>query len=374
MVDRTDGNWATLIDVKRIVNPNDGPIKLIYLASGSDVAYPLAATGATDMSYIDEVDCVRQISDNVKQVGGRYRRELGLGEDRTEINFKWNKEDRKLIFHKLNITNETIGQLQADMQDIDVVFLKFSVYKGYVPTEKAIEALKIGGFFISDASSSPLHLGEDSSLTPNSLGLKEIPLKSSHNSFKWMGGGNSLLLYQKTRQMPKIGEMLEFDELFGRIRSIRNGLINDEDVGSSKSENGTGQFSELVGRGYKKKLIDLKRRFDELPSEAREEIKRRTISILVDAPDMKLDAYDIHSLGGYFEPGYERRIIVDSETGRLVPISESLARKLNLEDTQHGRELSIEDVNRWEKTIQKQFERYVEDRRNDFREVFKDGV
>ena len=310
------------------------------------------------MIFIDEYDQVSGINDEITQIGGSKKKDAYSG-DRVEMDFGWGGKERKVIFYKQEITNETIDKLPVEMKNADIVFMKLSNYRGDAPTAKALEALKIGGFYISD------DIGMFK-VKPSSIGFKEI--SPGHKFAKSTFGNGHLHLYQKIRQEPKIEKVLEFDSVLARIENLRDGFIQNGDAGFEEFQRITDQLSETVRPIYKEKLEDLKKRFDELPHPVKSELRQRTINRLVTASGSIFLV-----VGAYGRYGLDKEYVENSiwnETNHLIPMPIELASR----DAQHSNAPGADDIKRWEGRLREQLNRYIEDRRKDFREVLRIGV
>ncbi len=351
----------SLTAVKEVVNPSDKPLKTIYLASGKDVAHLIAATGATEMILVDWVDQKDAIKESIKQIGGNITKESSSG-NRTEAYFDWNGKSRKLIFYILDINNETVNrlskegqslnQLYAEMKGIDVIFTKYSncALQRYEPLAKVIEELRIGDYYISCGQSMKwLADSLSKAFTPNCFGFEEVSIRE----YRWADGGIESHLYRKMRPLSGVREMLEVDGLLFSINGIRNGML-EEDVSFERAR-----------PAYKEKLEDMKRKFDELSPEVREELKQVIVNMLIESSG------NICSYGAALRPEYNGYIYI-GEGGKLVPTPEMLLEFSGMKDAQHGEAPSADVLNEWIKELEERYARYLKDRREDFREVFKE--
>jgi hypothetical protein len=321
------------------VNPDGRPLKASYLYSAWDVANLFPPTDATTAVYADKRDMVSTIKDEIRKMGGEVKKESTL-QNRTELEFEWNGKSRKLIFYKLNISNDTIDQLPPEMKDSDVYFSKKPETPGSKVQERAINSLKLGGFCISDSEVDKI------------LGFEEVQLNEKFKSDDYAFGSGGLHLYRKIRNIPEIGKIMEFSDFLDDAESTRNGSIH------GVSEN----VIERSMKAYRKILMDFKQVFNSLPEEVKGELRQRAVNKLFNAPG---DMSQVLDSPENFASQYEYQ--------------QSLAQKLYRgvlpeQEIEHF-EMLIEDArtspNR--PTVQ-QLDKFIEEGKKVFKEVFPDWV
>lgn len=342
LVDKLGENRLELLKaVKRIINPDDRELKLTYFASGPDVANAIVATGATQLVYVDMLPQAKYIQEEIEKIGGKVRNEISSG-SRTEIDFEWEEKGRKILFYQLYVEKGTIDKLSEEMKDSDVYFEKKAQgIRGIDVWEKVISSIKVGGFHISDAG-----IGE-------SLGFENIQLDDKfqrsqiqRNSYKF--GHATLMLHRKKENVPDLRGRLEFNDLLLDAGWVRNGSvlgIKEEDYAHSF-------------KVYGEMLAGLKTLLKSVSEETRKELEPRVVKTLLNAPgDMSkvLDSPEnIRTQMAY---------VLMMTRGALLP-----------EEDEHFKERIRDAENSPDRPTVQQLEKFVEEGRKVFREIFPDLV
>jgi hypothetical protein len=334
-----EGRMELFKAVKGEVNPGGRPLKVLYLYSAWDVANLFPPTDATTALYVDKNDMISDIKKEIPKMGGEVKKESTL-QNRTELEFEWNGKSRKLIFYKLDINNDTIDQLLPEMKDTDVYFSKKPEHTTFKVQERAINSLKLGGFYISDSEVDKI------------LGVEEVLLNGKSKISDYPFGSGSLHLYRKIRNVPEIGKIIEFSDLLDDVESTRNGSIH------GVSENVTERSMNI----YRKMLLDFKQIFNSLPDEVKGELRQRAVNRLFNAPG---DMSQVLDSPENFASQYEHQ--------------RSLARKLyrgvlREEEIEHF-EILIENAqNSPNRPTVQQLDKFIEEGKKVFKEVFPDWV
>jgi hypothetical protein len=334
-----EGRVELLKVVKARVNSDGRPLKAVYFYSAWDVANLFPPTDATTAVYVDKEDRVSAIKDEIRKIGGEVKKESTL-QNRTELEFDWNGKSRKLIFYKLNISNDTIDQLLPEMRDTDVYFSKKPETPSSKVQERAINSLKLGGFYISDSEVDKI------------LGFEEVQLNEKSKISDYPFGSGNLHLYRKIRNVPEIGKIMEFSDFLDDVESTRNGSTN------GVSEN----IIERSMKTYRKILLEFKQVFISLPEEVKGELRQRTVNKLFNAHG---DMSQVLDSPESFTRQYEYQ--------------KSLARMLyrgvlREEEIEHF-EILIEDAQKSpNRPTAQQLDKFIEEGKKAFKEVFPDWV
>src|SRR5271157_2685452 len=141
-----DKDLRILERLKGEVNPSDRPLSLIYYSAGSDVKTPIAATGATSMTFVDRLDKTAQIKAGVAEIGGKINCR-SRAQNRTEVSYSWNGKGRTLIFYEWELNDGDAGKLPEEVACSDVFFARLSVNNGVGSKiySRTLASLKIGG-------------------------------------------------------------------------------------------------------------------------------------------------------------------------------------------------------------------------------------
>jgi hypothetical protein len=325
--------------VKDTVNPTGRPLKVVYFYSAWDVANLFPPTDATTAVYVDKKDMVSDIKNEIKKIGGEVKEESAL-QNRTQLEFEWNGKSRKLIFYKLDISNDTTDKLPPEMKDTDVYFSKKPEKPGSKVQEIAINSLKLGGFCVSDSEVDKI------------LGFEEVPLNEKFKSGDYPFGSGHLHLYRKIRDTPEIGKIIEFDNFLDDVESTRNGSVHG--VGENVIERSMKTYREF--------LINLKQAFNSLPEEVKDEFRHRIVNKLFNAPgDMSqvLDSPENYTR----QYDYQRSLAIMLYRGALPE-----------REIEHFEMLIENAQNSPDRPTAQQLDKFIEEGRKVFREVFPDWV
>jgi len=321
--------------VRLKVNPQRKELVLVYPASGVDLANPLLAADPTLLIFIDSRSLAKDLLDEIRRIGGNVNN-LSQSGNRLEVNFEWERRERKLIFRQLEIGKDTLKELSEEIKGgYDVYFEKLTGGTGeYTVREIFIRNLRKGGFSISDAG-----MGE-------SLGFEAIQLEKKFSEVPYRFGYSPLTLQLKTADMPAVKEILDFNEQLLGLEWLRNGALMG--IVGEKAEKSLSYYRERLT-----KLRDFVRS-GVFPPDVRKELEKRTVDKLYDAPGDMSKVWN--SMEAEVRHQDSLRYIAG---GKLLPRDEE-----ELEEKIKAMESSVDRPTR------EQLERYIERGREIFREVW----
>jgi len=238
---------------RKVVNPDYKDITVLYPASGPDVANVLIATHATKLILVDTDDHTGNIIKEIKDIGGEITK-VSYSENKREIDFNWEGKNRKLIFYNLEVTPESAGKLMADVGQYDVYFEKKSQDLGTPEiTEKFMGNLRSGGHTITDFEAE------------SHIGLEKCPIDNKFEEEGYWYGHHRLHVHRKVRGVRGIGHTLHLNRtLFNADHTRNGGYIGIDD-----------KAYEPTFKVYREQLTELKKTFDVIPAESREEAEEK---------------------------------------------------------------------------------------------------
>ncbi len=338
----------------KFVNPEAKELNLLYFSCGSDVAHPWVATKFTTATFIDKRPMATEIVGQIKGINGDHITTSPSG-NKKEIEFELEGKVRKITSIRAHITDDTINKLPIEKGGYDVYFEKASESLSGVKVMAApIRWLKIGGHYISD-SEFPDYL------LPL-LGLEEIKLDKKF--YNYTIDSFNMHLYHKTEDKPMLEEILHFNELFSNVAEIRNGAfhgISEKEQEYRVPIKGTIRVIKTIPfeyslKVYEEKLSELKQVFDSLPETSKKLLEPIIINTLYkSAGDMPKVLNSPENLESQLERFRARR--------NLTPETEERYTK----KIKEARESP-------DRPTAEQLEKFIEEGKKVFKEVFPDWV
>jgi hypothetical protein len=320
-------------EVRGTVNPEDKDLTLVYPASGDDIKIPLLTTGAKTLILIDMSDHSQDIIWEMKKMGVEVKK-ISSSENRTEIDFEWEGKSRRILFYKLTIESNALEKLPAEMKGgYDIYFEKKQIGIGHPRIqEEFIKLLRSGGFRVADKE------------LENNLGFRSLLLGEKFESYLF--DGVRLFVQQKNQQKPAIASRIDFNGLLSEAEEQRHGGYSGI----------SGRWADQALGDYFNRLMRLKVEFDSFPKELQVELKPEIVERLYRAPG---DMSKVRGTPQFWERLYNERCKARGRTP--------------LENERSFYESEIEKALKHGPTEQ-QLERFIQNARGIFREVFKDWV
>lgn len=325
---------------RKVVNPHRADITVFYPASGPDVANVLVATDAKKLILVDKDPHGVNILREIKEVGGQVTNVFQIG-NKTEFDFVWNGRNRKLVFHNVEINKESIDKLLAEVGQYDVYFEKKSQGFGASEiTEKLLGNLKPGGHAITDFE------------LDSHIGFEKHQLDEKFEGESYWYGNHHLNIHRKLRNVKGMGLRLHLNRALFNADYTRNGGYIGIDENAY----------EPTFRTYREQLLDLRRTYEAIPAETKEEVE--------DKENIKREIV-------------ERLYKAKGDMSKVLNSPENLERQLQhliemraLSSESH--ELFVERIREAysspNRPTEQQLERFVEEGRKVFREVFPEWV
>jgi len=294
-------------ETRRILNPYNKDLTLIYPASGSDIKTPLRATGATILVLIDMSWKLEGITKELMEMGAEVKKVSPPLGNKTEIDFEWEGKSRKVLFYELEIKKDELDKLPAEVKEgYDLYFELRPQGMHYLEIrESFINALKVGGFHLATSKE-----------VDTSLGFEKVLLAEKFESYIY--DDVRFLIHKKTQNRPAIKDILDFNELFSEADRLRHGGYNGIQE----------QYQESSLEEYRQVLIKLKKIFDSLPKELKEEFKPQIDYLHYSSGDMS----KVHHSPEHWRRMFEER----KARGRIPPENEIRGFEADIHRAEHS--------------------------------------
>jgi hypothetical protein len=321
----------------KIVNPEKKDLIVFYPSSGPDVANVLAATRATTIHLADKNQQTDDIIKEINDIGGHVQK-VSPQENKIEIEFEWDGKNRKVIFHHIDIDKNNVDKLLADVGQYDVYFEKKSEGLSDDPEmrEKFIRNLKIGGHAILDYQ------------VDDHIGLEKEQLDSKYDGEDYQYGDGRMRIHRKRRSVRGAAHISHFNKAFSSAIYRRNGGYSGVD------DDALGRFKDPKG-GYESDLIKLKVLYNSIPEENREEKASIKAEMIKELYDNEIDKSTIP------KSPQNIQLQIDFLRGKKALTSEKYGELM-------------EEMRNYREPTEQQLERFIEEGRKIFREVFPDWV
>jgi len=317
--------------VLKIVNSEKKKITVFYPSSGPDVANVLAATDATTLHLADKDQHTDGIKKRIEDIGGRIQK-VSYSGNKSEIDFEWAGEDRKVIFHQINIDKSNVDKLLAEVGQYDVYFEKKSERLSSDPEirEKFVGNLETGGHAILDYEAE-MHIG-----------FEKEQLDSKYDGENYQYGDGRMRIYRKHRSVTGVVCVMRFNEAFSDAVYRRNGGYSGVDDSALES---------LKKGGYEADLAKLKALYDSIP-EGKEKAKIKA-EIVKELHEKEIDISEIPDT----RQNIQKQIAYLKSTRALTP---------------EAYEMFME--HKVQKPTEQQLNEFREEGNKIFKKVFKDWV
>ncbi|MEM3555639.1 MAG: hypothetical protein QXF56_02905 [Candidatus Micrarchaeia archaeon] len=238
---------------RKTINPRREDITVFYPASGPDVANALLATDAKKLILVDRDPHGVNILKEIKEIGGEVTNVFQIG-NKTEFDFVWNGKNRKLIFHNLEINGESVDKLLAEVGQYDVYFEKKSQGFSSEVAEKFLTNLKVNGYTVTDFE------------IDSHIGFEKCKLDDKFETEQYKYGNYRMNIHRKRAHLKGMGLRMHLNKVLFDAEHLRNGgYIGIDDYAW-----------ETTFKTYREKLEELKKTFELLPAETKEEVEEKS--------------------------------------------------------------------------------------------------